>query len=349
MAAETTNKKAMISSLDLISKKDGEYRRKDSTLNEIIEKNGKFTPEANRYSLYIAHACPWANRCHTVINFKGLQDCIEVFIVHPTWQRTKPEVDGDEHVGWVFSSEDEKIISIGGGRSLNAKEHGFDVKSDPRFKSIRELYEFGAPDYDAPPVVPVLFDKKTNMIVNNESSQIIVMLNSNFNEFARHPEVELNPKHLQEKRNKIDDWVYNQFNNGVYRTGFAKKQEAYEKAHAEVYDALAKMNTILGENRYLTGDVFTLTDIRAFMTIIRFDEVYSIYFKCSSGNIRDFPNVFEYAKELYQMPQIRETIHMKDIKYHYYTSHASYNAFSVVPVGRNMIEAFSQPHNRDQM
>jgi len=327
------------------SEKGGAFVRKDSTYrNWISEESEKFKPESGRYHLYISYACPWAHRTLITRNLKGLQDHIGLSIVHPTWQKTRPEKD--EHAGWVFRSEtDEPVKSVLGFGSFPSKDVIPDTVNN--CKSIRELYELSN-DTNGKYTVPVLWDKKLKVIVNNESSEILRMFNSAFNKLSKNPGLDLYPEHLRTKIDEINDYIYHNFNNGVYKAGFAKSQEAYETAIEGIYQALDKAEEILSKNRYLLGDQFTEADIRFFVTLVRFDEVYVVYFKTNKKRIADYPNLLNYTRDLYQNPTIGETVNMYHIKTHYFTSHPILNHYAIVPVGPDVISTLKEKHDRDR-
>jgi glutathionyl-hydroquinone reductase len=342
-------------SLDETSAK-GEFQRRDSAWRNWIsnDPDAQFPPESGRYHLIVAMACPWAHRTLITRSMKGLQDCISISVVHPIWQRTKPDVEGDKHRGWVFGH------AFGDKPMKNAEGRGGPFPSaypgndpDPLFgfSTVRDFYEFSN-DSEGKYTVPVLFDKKTNTIVSNESADIIRMLNSEFNEFASNPQLDIYPddnKELQDKINEVNDWVYNNLNNGVYRCGFAKSQEAYDKAIADLTEAFDKVEEILKRQRYIAGDLFTEADIRLFVTLVRFDEVYVVYFKCNSRSVATSPTILNYVRDIYQMDCVKETVNMEQIKAHYYCSHPELNYYSVIPKGSDFVNLLEQSHNRDNL
>lgn len=200
-------------------------------------------------------------------------------------------------------------------------------------KFIRELYFRADPEYKGRFTVPLLWDKKLNTAVNNESAEIIRMLNSEFNAFAKNPELDLCPKDLLPKIDEVNAWVYDSVNNGVYKTGFATTQEAYERNCKLLFEGLDKLENILASSKFLIGDKFTEADVRCFTTIVRFDPVYHGHFKCNKGTIEhDYPNILRWAKEVYQLDggKIAETVNMEHIKKHYYMSHIKINPNRIV-------------------
>jgi len=324
--------------------KKGAFIRKDSTFRDIIKEGGKFPPEAGRYHLYISLACPWAHRCYIVRSMKGLEDVIGLSIVHPTWQYTKKEVD--DHCGWVFRDpESEPLSNTNGFGSFDARECIPDSINGT--SSMRELYN--SIGYEGKYSVPVLWDKKEKTIVNNESSEIVCMFNSAFNAFAKNPDLNLDPIGTQEAQEEVNSWIYPTINNGVYRCGFAKSQEAYDEAVSELDASLDKLEELLSKQRYVTGDKLTISDIRLFVTLVRFDEVYVVYFKTNTKALREYPNILNYMRELYQIPEIQKTVSMYHIKTHYFTSHPTLNHYAIVPKGSNTLEILSMPHNRTSM
>jgi putative glutathione S-transferase len=330
----------------------GAFIRKDSLFREVVsDSHPVFKPESGRYLLIISYACPWANRCAALCELKGLTKHIGLSIVHPLWKRTRPDSDADTHSGWTFANPGEVFEHPSGATKL-----GVDTVApvppelfEKPIKYVRDIYEADPNNTEKKYTVPILFDTKTKQIVNNESSEIIVMLNSNFNSIAENPSLDLNPADLIDAQKEVDEWIYPCINNGVYRCGFAKTQEAYEVAFADLFGALDKLEGILAEKRYVTGDRLTLSDIRLFMTLIRFDEVYVVYFKTNGKRIIDYPNIHEYCKELYQMQPIQNTIMMDHIKGHYYMSHPHLNSYGIVPHGPGVLEELTQPHNRESI
>lgn len=247
------------SSLDEMSE-SGAFLRTPSTFRNFISRdpNSTFPAEAGRYHLYISYACPWACRCLAYLNIKGLDKAISFTCVKPKWERTK---DTDEHIGWVFPASE-------------TEEPGAEPDHLNGAKSIRELYELASTNYSGKYTVPVLWDKKLKTIVSNESAEIIRMFNTEFNDIAENAALDLYPPHLQAQINDINDWIYDGINNGVYKCGFAKKQGPYEEAMKKLYEALDKCEEILGKHRYLCGNTVSEADIRLFVTLIRFDEVW---------------------------------------------------------------------------
>lgn len=195
--------------------------------------------------------------------------------------------------------------------------------------------------------MPMLFDTATKSIVSNESSDLLRMLSSEFNAFARQPQLDFYPEALRPAIDEANAWIYDGINNGVYRCGFATSQKAYEEAFAELYAALERVESILSKQRYIAGAQLTEADIRLFVTLIRYDEVYAVYFKTNGRLIREMPNTFAYVRELYKMPAIKRSVNMQHIKAHYYASHPSLNVHAIVPVGCAAVE-LDAPHNRDR-
>lgn len=236
-------------------------------------------------------------------------------------------------MGWVFSHSDTEELDAEPD-TLNGA------------KSIRELYELASANYSGKYTVPVLWDKKLRTVVNNESSEIIRILNVEFNDLAENRDLDLYPEHLRTQIDEVNGWVYDKINDGVYRCGFAKKQEPYDEAVEKLYEALDKCEEILGKQRYICGGSLTEADIRLFVTIIRFDEVYAVYFKCNKKLLREYPNLFNYMKDIYQIPGMSTTVNMDHIKKHYYGSHPSLNPYGIVPRGPNI--DYTTPHDREK-
>jgi len=278
----------------------------------------------------------------------GLEDAISVTIVHPTWQKTRP--DKDEHSGWIFGDPDGKPLknSAGNGGPFPAAFPNNEPDPFVGAKSIREVYE-AAGDKDGKYSVPILWDKKKKTVVSNESSEIIRMLNKEFKQFAKNPDLDLRPDDMVEAIDSVNEWIYPTINNGVYRCGFAKNQKAYDTAITELTESFDRIDSILQNQRFIAGDRFTEADIRLFVTLLRFDEVYVVYFKTNTRSVANTPAILNYCREIYQMPGVAETVSMEQIKYHYYTSHPNLNYYSIVPRGANFEELLKQPHDRDSI
>ena len=277
---------------------------------------GGFQAEAGRYHLYVSHACPWAHRTMIFRCLKGLEDMISVSVVH--WYMAEN--------GWTFQ-EGEGVIAD----SINNSQFMYQV------------YTSAKPDYSGRVTVPVLWDKQSNTIVSNESPEIIRMFNSAFDGIGATPG-DFYPEPLRDEIDALNDRIYDTVNNGVYKSGFATTQEAYEEAVGPLFETLDWLEERLKSQRYLTGPAITEADWRLFTTLVRFDPVYVGHFKCNIRRIADYPNLSGYVRDLYQQPGVAETVHMDHIKSHYYASHESVNPTRIVPVGPNV--DFSAPHNR---
>ncbi|CAJ1339859.1 unnamed protein product [Effrenium voratum] len=325
----------------------GSFKRVDSAWRSSIEEGGRFSPASGRYHLYIALACPWADGVLAALFMKGLEDCIGYSVTHPTWQRSRPERTEDQHLGWAFRKVGDpplaNALGYGGFECDDALVP--DLVNGAQF--VRDLYE-KAGDTAGKYSTPVLWDKEEGTIVNNESMEILRMLNSKFNKWAKNPDLDLFPASLATEADAANAWVYPSINNGVYRCGFAKSQEAYDIAVKELSEALARAETLLSKQRYVCGDTFTFMDLRLFMTLVRFDAVYVVYFKTNVGTIEhDYPNLLEYCRDVYQMPGVAKAINMRHIKMHYFTSHPDLNKFGIIPRGRDV--DFSAPHKRQKL
>lgn len=264
-----------------------------------------FKAEADRYHLYVSLACPWASRTLMIRTLKGLEDMISISVVHPLML---------EH-GWTF-------------------EEGEGVIGDPIFQAryLHEVYTAVKPDYTGRVTVPVLFDKKTKTIVNNESSEIIRMLNTAFDGLGAKPGNYV-PDQWLEEIDTVNDFVYHRINNGVYKAGFATKQEVYEEEVAALFEALDQMEERLAGQDYLVGNRLTEADIRLFTTLVRFDAVYFGHFKCNLKPLTAYPKLWAYTKRIYQLPGMAQTVNFDHIKRHYYGSHKTINPTGVIPMG----------------
>ncbi|KAG0347165.1 S-glutathionyl-(chloro)hydroquinone reductase [Podila humilis] len=293
------------------NEKDGEFKRQVSSFRDIISDapGSKFTPEAGRYHLYVSLACPWAHRTLVVRALKGLEDLISVDVVH--WH-----LQGD---GWPF------------------KEGFKDSLYGANF--VKEIYFKAQSDYNGRFTVPVLWDKKTETIGMPfqyfQLSEIIRMLNTAFDKLV--PEkagINFYPAHLQAEIDSVNEWVYDTINNGVYKSGFATTQSAYDNHVFPLFKSLDRVEEILSKSDYLVGNTLTEADIRLWTTIIRFDPVYVGHFKCNIKSIeKDYPNILKHARRIYQLPKVAGTVDMTHIKHHYYQSHLQINPTGVVPAG----------------
>ena len=295
----------------------GAWVRQESAFRDRV--GGEELPAvAGRYHLYVNLSCPWSHRTVIVRALKGLEDAISISYAHPV---------RDER-GWAFP----------GG------EHTDEVNG---FRFLAEAYEQTRPGYDGRVSVPVLWDKETGRIVNNESADIVRMLGGAFDELARDPGLDLYPADLRDEVDEINAWVYEDVNNGVYRAGFARSQEAYEDAFEGVFRGLAAAEQLLGERPYLAGDRVTEADWRLFPTLVRFDAVYYVHFRCNGRLLIEHPNLWSYARELYQHPGIAETVRFDEIKQHYYVTHRELNPRGIVPAGPLDQDWWSEPSARN--
>jgi len=305
----------------------GRFKRDTSRFRNWITGDGRagpsgasgFQAEAGRYHLYVSYACPWAHRTLIFRRLKGLEDMIPVSVVH--WYMAEN--------GWTFAEGD-------------------GVVADPIHDAdyMYQVYQAADASYTGRVTVPVLWDKEKNTIVSNESADIIRMFNSAFDGIGA-TEGDYYPEDLREEIDEINARVYTTVNNGVYKAGFATTQEAYEEAVEPLFESLDWLDGRLSTQRYLLGDRITEADWRLFTTLLRFDPVYVGHFKCNRRRIVDYPNLWPYVRDLYQVPGVAETVHMDHIKAHYYGSHETINPTRIVPVGPDI--DFSEPHGRDKL
>lgn len=284
---------------------DDHFERKPSTFRNWITSDGPFTPESNRYVLYVSLACPWAHRAIIYRAIKELEDHIPMRVVHP--------VMGE--LGWSFN--------LGEGVVPDDINH---------VQYLKDLYIKADPHFTGRVTVPVLWDTKTKTIVNNESADIIRMFNSAFNSITGNTD-DYYPNELKTIINQVNDFVYMHINNGVYKAGFATSQLAYEQSIQLLFKALVDVDDLLKENPFMTGKRLTEADWRLFTTMIRFDAVYYGHFKCNVAHSWDFDNIFRWMKGLFFYPKIAETINFDHIQTHYYASHRNLNPSGIVPVG----------------
>jgi len=305
----------------------GRFERKSPSFRNWITADGTagssghggFKAEANRYHLYVSLACPWAHRTVIYRKLKGLEEMISISVVNAFM--------GEE--GWTFAP-------------------GEGVIADPILNATNahEIYTAAKADYTGRVTVPILWDKKTQTIVSNESSEIIRMFNSAFDEVGAMPG-NFSPTELLSEIEELNDYIYANINNGVYRAGFATTQQAYNEAVVDLFNALDTIENRLAERRYLTGNTISEADWRLFTTLVRFDAVYVGHFKCNLSRIVDYPNLWGYLRDLYQIPGIADTVAMDYIKAHYYGSHETINPSRVIPKGP--VIDFLSVHNREQL
>jgi len=301
---------------DLETDEEGEFQRQESVFRDWIGPDGDFPVESGRYHVYISRACPWAHRVAMTRALKGLDDAISLSIVQPERY--------DE--GWEFS----------------------DAHPDPLYGAdyLRELYVRADPDVTGRPTVPVLWDRKTETIVNNESEEIMRMLDVAGRELATR-DVDLYPEGYRDEVDRLIDDIYDPINNGVYRAGFAESQQAYDRAVDDLFDALDRYDDLLADQRYLAGDRLTEADLAMFATLVRFDHVYHTHFKCNRRAIHEYDTLWGYTKDLYTTPGIERTVNMDHVVRHYYVSHADLNPKRLVPTGPDI--DFTEGHDRDRL
>ena len=309
------------------SKSGGRFERSQSQWRDWVSVDGKpaegrergFKAEPGRYHLYVSLACPWAHRTLILRKLKKLEDVVSVSIVH--------HFMGEN--GWTFRTDEAAT-----GDDL----YGLDY--------LHQIYTKADPTYSGRVTVPVLWDKREETIVSNESAEIVRMLNSAFDEWGD-ASLDFYPEALRGEIDAVNDEVYEPINNGVYKAGFATKQDAYEDAFGELFAALDRMEARLSRQRYLAGDVITEADWRLFTTLVRFDAVYYSHFKCNLRRIEDYPNLSGFLRELYQVQGVAGTVNMDHIKKHYYGSHETVNPTRIVPVGPAL--DFDRPHGRERL
>jgi putative glutathione S-transferase len=286
---------------------EGRFQRNPTTFRNQITADGTsgFPAVADRYHLYVSYACPWAHRTLIMRQLKGLTDAISISAVDPLMADN----------GWEFSDFP--------GTIPDTVNHT---------KYLREIYALADPNYTGRVTVPILWDKQTSKIVNNESREIIRMFDIEFAEIAKN-DIDLYPQELQTKIDQAIDDIYNPINNGVYRAGFARSQSAYTEAVTELFTALDYWDNVLANQNYLCGDSLTEADICMFTTLFRFDAVYYVHFKCNLRHIWDYPNLWNYLKRIYQYSGVKDTCNLEHIKLHYYQSHPHINPSGIVPDG----------------
>ncbi|MFZ0789950.1 MAG: glutathione S-transferase family protein [Chromatiaceae bacterium] len=303
----------------------GEFVRQESRFHHWVTADGGpgpsgeggFQAAPGRYHLYVSYACPWAHRTLVVRALKCLESVVSVSVVHPLMPAES----------WVFGDYP---------GATPDHVHGF--------RRLRQVYEHSEPGFDGLVSVPVLYDKQRQVIVNNESSEIVRMFNSAFDAWGR-SDMDLYPEPLRAEIDAVNSIVYENVNNGVYRAGFATTQAAYEAAYDRLFDTLDALEARLSRQRYLVGDRLTEADWRLFTTLVRFDAVYHGHFKCNRRRLVEYPNLWSFTRELYQIPGVAGTLNMDHIKLHYYGSHRGINPTGIVPKGPEL--TFTAPHGRD--
>ena len=309
------------------SKSGGEFVREGAQFRHWVTVDGEpgpsgeggFKAEAGRYHLYVSLACPWAHRTLIFRALKGLEEAISVSIVHPDMLED----------GWEFRPDEP-----------------FHQDHINGFRFMREVYTADTPDYTGRVTVPVLWDKQRQCIVSNESAEIIRMLNNAFGDIGA-TDYDFYPSPLRASIDEVNERIYHEFNNGVYRAGFATAQDKYEQAFKQVFDTLDWLEERLAGQRYLVGDRLTEADWRLFTTLVRFDAVYYSHFKCNRAQIRDYPNVQGFLQDLYQVPGVAETVNIDQIKRHYYRSQRTINPTQIVPVGPSL--QLNDAHQRQSL
>ena len=304
----------------------GRFERQESQLRNWVTPDGEpgpsgeggFRAEPGRYHLYVSLACPWAHRTLIMRRLKKLEHVISVDVVH--WLMAEN--------GWEFAT---------GQGATGDTLYGHDF--------LHRIYTKNRPDYSGRVTVPVLWDRKRERIVSNESAEIIRMLNSAFDEWGD-ASLDFYPESLREDIDAINATVYDNVNNGVYKAGFATSEDAYEEAFDALFSTLDDLEERLGQGRYLVGNRLTEADWRLFTTLVRFDPVYVGHFKCNLRRIADYPNLSNYLRDLYQVPGVAETVDLHHIKNHYYRSHETLNSGGIVPKGPAL--AYDAPHDRSR-
>jgi putative glutathione S-transferase len=308
-------------------KSDGRFERQESAFRNWVTVDGSagpsgeagFKAESGRYHLYVSLACPWAHRTLIFRKLKGLEEIVPISVVH--WHMA------DE--GWTFEKGPGVIPDTVNGAAR-----------------LHEVYTKAKPDYTGRVTVPVLWDRLRETIVSNESADIIRMFNAAFNQLTG-SKADFYPDHLRKEIDTVNDAVYHKVNNGVYKCGFATEQAPYEEAFDALFATLDDLEERLAHQRYLLGDRLTEADWRLFTTLLRFDPVYHGHFKCNLRRLVDYPNLWNYTRDLYQVPGVAETVNLHHIKHHYYESHPTVNPSGIVPKGPAI--DFAAAHNRNSV
>jgi len=294
----------------------GRFQRQESAFRDTVGDGGRFPVAAGRHHLYVSLACPWAHRALIARALLGLENAIGVTVVDPLMAEN----------GWELSGESGPV---------------------PGARFLHQVYTRAKPDYTGRVTVPVLWDTVAETIVNNESADILRLLDGPFRALATREAPDLRPAELAGEIDRINALVYADVNNGVYKAGFATTQAAYAEAFDALFAALDELEDLLGRRRYLAGDRFTEADVRLFTTLVRFDAVYHGHFKCNARRIVDYPNLWGWLREVFQLEGIGETVDLDHIKRHYYQSHRTINPTGIVPKGPAL--DFRTPHGRERL
>jgi putative glutathione S-transferase len=311
----------------------GEFKRTASGFTSRVAPGTRFSPESGRYHLYIALACPWAAGCLSALYLKGLEGVIGHSIAHSTWARTRPDDANDTHHGWHFRAPGDDPVTNSEGHGSFECDDALIPDTVNGCKTVREIYDIAGDEFGKY-TTPILWDTKHKTIVSNESTVILRILNDDFHALANYKDVNIYPEELQEETDKLNSsLIYNSINNGVYRCGFATKQKAYEAALDELFGALDEVEGRLAASTttYLTGEKFTWLDLRLYHTLVRFDPVYVVYFKCNRRRIEDYPHLLRYVRSVYKIPAMKATTNIRHIKMHYFSSHPALNKYGIIP------------------
>jgi putative glutathione S-transferase len=299
---------------------DGEFVRDEVNFRNWVSTDGKgpFPVESGRYHLYVSLACPWSHRAVLLRSIRKLESVISISVTDPIWNEK----------GWCFGTEPGAIPD-----SVNHKQN------------VIDLYQMVDPNFNKPETVPILWDKKTSTIVNNESRDIMRIFDLEFSKFGD-PSISLCPENKKQEIDRVISEIYDPINNGVYKAGFSQSQKAYERAVKRLFEALEKWEIQLSQQRYVCGDQMTEADIALFVTLIRFDFVYVTHFKCNIKRLVDFPNLWGWLRDVYQSPGVAKTCDFNHIKKHYFGSHKEINPTGIIPVGP--ILDLWKSHDRDR-
>lgn len=304
------------------SSETGAFQRKPTQFRDWIrsDSTAAFQPESGRYHLYISRACPWAHGAALTRSVLGLEETITMDVVDPY----------REERGWQFSPEKPGCTPD----TVNQTDY------------LESVYRMADSSFDGRPTVPVLWDRASGTIVNNESAEIMKMFADSFGDYQTR-NIDLYPEAKRAEIDRIIEDLYEPINNGVYKAGFAQSQSAYERAVDDLFGALDRWDDVLDDQRYLVGDRLTIADLRLFPTLVRFDTVYHTHFKCNVKRVVDYQNLWEYTKDIYQRSKVSQTVNMQHITEHYYTTHTDINPRQIVARGPDL--PFTGSHDRAQL
>jgi putative glutathione S-transferase len=306
----------------------------------VSKDHDTFQPESGRYHLYVGLFCPYAHRAYLALHLKGLQDHIGVSVVHPVKVLTKPGVD--DIMGYGFKDPSDPATIAVGGYSCS----GSTLDSANGAKTLREIYDLSDENYSGPHSIPILWDKKTKKIVNNDSEQVSRILNGSFNDLAKNPELDLYPEPLRRDIDEMNNLIQAGFMANCFKAGFTNDQKTYEEGFNDTFATLDKLEEILKTKKYIAGNQFTESDIRLFVGLIRFDEAMAVIFKLNKKKIVQYENLINHTREIYQMDGVAPTVNLEHVRVCFGFNYKEVNPSGLIPLNIGFEEELKKPHNR---